>query len=348
MASKVEDRGDDAVSGDEKCTRNSYARNDSLGINSLVSRVRVVAKPCSTLNADLDLPTDSTRPGDVVSDTATAYDSKTYTSTQTPTKGEVQWTGRAKSYAADGTPSWQKVSTTDYDALGRPTVTKNTNDLSVSSITYTPKTTGPLTSTVTTDAKGFATTSNLDFATGAALKITDPNNKVTESEYDSLGRVTKVWLPNRLKVLGKTPNYVYDYKVTSGAMSWVSTGTLNGDGSGYNTSYTFYDSLLRTRQTQSPSPQGGRLISLALYDTRGSRSASSRTSGTAPPVRYPPLRARRKGRRRPRPTPPTTAQAERSGPSPRSTAHPDGPSTPRTPVTPSPPALQPAARRPRR
>ncbi|MFF1719382.1 RHS repeat-associated core domain-containing protein [Streptomyces sviceus] len=49
----------------------------------------------------------------------------------------------------------------------------------------------------------------------------------------------------------------------------MSTSTLKGDGSGYNTSYTFYDSLLRTRQTQSPTPQGGRLISLTLYDTRG-------------------------------------------------------------------------------
>lgn len=100
-------------------------------------------------------------------------------------------------------------------------------------------------------------------------RITDPNNKITETEYDSLGRLTKVWLPNRSRALSKTPNYVYDYKVTSAAMSWVSTSTLKGDGSGYNTSYTFYDSLLRTRQIQSPTPQGGRLISMPLYDTRG-------------------------------------------------------------------------------
>ncbi|MFI6495505.1 DddA-like double-stranded DNA deaminase toxin [Streptomyces sp. NPDC050564] len=269
MASKLEDLGDDAVAGDEKCTRNTYARNDALGINSLISRVRVVAAPCATLNADLDLPTESTRSGDVISDTAFAYDSKTYTSTQTPTKGEVQWTGRVKSYATDGTPSWQKVSTTDYDTLGRPTVIKDTNDLKVSATTYVPGTTGPLTSTVVADAKAYETTTKFDFGTGAALKVTDPNGKITESEYDSLGRLTKAWLPNRSKVLGKTPNYIYDYNVTSSAMSWVSTSTLKGDGSGYNTSYTFYDSLLRTRQTQSPTPQGGRLISLNLYDTRG-------------------------------------------------------------------------------
>ncbi|MGC8918252.1 RHS repeat-associated core domain-containing protein [Streptomyces sp. PG2] len=269
MAATVEDRGDDAVTGDEKCTRTTYARNDAVGINSLIARVRTVAKPCTAKESSLDLPTDASRPGDVVSDTATAFDSKSYAEKQTPTKGEARWAGRVKSYAADGTPSWQKMSTSDYDALGRPVQVKDTNDLTRSTTVYTPEKTGPLTSTVVTDAKQYGTTTVLDFATGAATKVTDPNKKVTESEYDSLGRVIKVWLPNRLKALSKTPNYVYDYKITNSAMSWVSTSTLKGDGSAYNISYTFYDSLLRTRQTQSPTPQGGRLISLSLYDARG-------------------------------------------------------------------------------
>jgi RHS repeat-associated protein len=269
MVTAADDQGDKAVSGDEKCTRTWYARNDDKGITSLVSRARTVAKPCSTADSALDLPADSTRPGDVISDTAIAYDSKTYTSTQTPTKGEAQWTGRAKGYAADDTPSWQKVSTTDYDTLGRPTVVKDTNDLKVATTTYVPGAVGPLTSTTVANAKTYGTTTDVDFATGATLKATDPNNKVTESEYDSLGRVAKVWLPNRSKALGKTPNYVYDYNITSSAMSWVSTGALKGDGSGYNTSYEFYDSLLRSRQVQTPTPVGGRLVALTRYDDRG-------------------------------------------------------------------------------
>ncbi|MEU9919151.1 ricin-type beta-trefoil lectin domain protein [Streptomyces sp. NPDC051001] len=267
MASTIEDRGDDAVDGDERCTRHTYARNDNVGINSLVSRVQVVAKPCGTTT--LDLPTNSMRPGDVISDTATAYDSKTYSSTQTPTKGEAQWTGRAKLYAIDGTPSWEKTSTTDYDTLGRLTLVKNTNDVAVAATTYVPEAAGPLTSTEVTNAKTHSTKTALDFATGATLKVTDPNSNVSESEYDSLGRLTKVWLPNRSKALGKTPNHVYTYKITSSAMSWVSTGTLNGDGSGYNTSYEFYDSLLRIRQVQTPTPIGGRMVALTLYDDRG-------------------------------------------------------------------------------
>jgi RHS repeat-associated protein len=272
MAATVEDQGDDAVTGDEKCTRTWYARNDTKGINSLASRTRTVAKPCATTDSALDLPADSSRPGDIVADTAAVYDdptATTWSASQTPTLGEATWTGRAKGYGSDDAPAWQKIATTTFDTLGRPLVVKNTNGLQVSKATYTPAATGPVTATAVEDAKLHKTTTTVDFATGAPLKVTDPNTKVTETEYDSLGRLTKVWLPNRLKILGKTPNHVYAYNVTSAAMSWVSTSTLKGDGSGYNTTYTFYDSLLRTRQTQTPTPQGGRLISLALYDTRG-------------------------------------------------------------------------------
>ncbi|NUL25204.1 RHS repeat-associated core domain-containing protein [Streptomyces lunaelactis] len=269
MATTVEDKGDDAATGDEKCTRKTYARNDTLGINSLISRTRVTAKPCATPNADLDLPTDSARPGDVISDTATAYDSKTYTTTQTPTKGEAQWAGRAKTYAADATPSWQRIAVIDYDALGRPLTVKDTNNTITATTTYTPAVAGPVTSTTVANALGHTTTTLVDFATGTAVKVTDPNSKITESEYDSLGRVTKTWLPNRSKGLGKTPNYVYDYSVTASDLPWVSTAVLKGDGTGYNTTYEIYDNLLRPRQIQAPSPRGGSLIALNWYDERG-------------------------------------------------------------------------------
>jgi RHS repeat-associated protein len=292
MASTVEDQGDPAVTDDAKCTRTWYARNDAKGINSLVSRTRTVAKLCSSAASALDLPADSTRPGDVISDTATVYDDPTATAwsaSQTPTKGDATWTGRAKGYGADDTPTWQKVTTATFDALGRQLTASNTNGLQVSKTTYTPDKAGPLTAVAVENAKLHKTTTTVDFATGAPLKVTDPNSKITESEYDSLGRLTKVWLPNRLKVLGKTPNYVYAYNITSSAMSWVSTGTLKGDGSGYNTNYTFFDSQLRTRQTQSPTPQGGRLLSLTLYDTRGMAVSqqSDIWDSTSPPTSTP-------------------------------------------------------------
>ncbi|MGW0885527.1 RHS repeat-associated core domain-containing protein [Streptomyces sp. NPDC002671] len=270
MPQSVEDSGDEKVDGDETCTRAWYGRNDALGINKLVTRTRVTSKPCAITGDALDLPADATRPGDIISDTAVAYDQKTWASTQAPTKGEVQWTGRVKGYTPANNPIWQKLTTTDYDTLGRPTVVKDTNDLTTATTTYQPATTGPLTSTTVANAKGHTTTTAIDLATGSPLKATDPNGKITENEYDALGRITKVWLPNHLKSLyAATPSYTYSYKITSTALPWTSTSALNGEGSGYNTSYEFYDSLLRTRQTQTPTPVGGRIVGITLYDDRG-------------------------------------------------------------------------------
>ncbi|MFF7845496.1 polymorphic toxin-type HINT domain-containing protein [Streptomyces ossamyceticus] len=272
MVSTTEDQGDGAVTGDEKCTRTWYARNADNGINSLVSRTRTVAKTCATADSALDLPADSSRPGDVLSDAATIYDDATataWTASQKPTKGEAVWAGRAKSYGSDGAPAWQKMATTTYDALGRPRTVKNTNDKTVSDTTYVPAGTGPLTSSSATNAKGHKTTTSVAFATGAPVTVSDPNDKITETEYDSLGRVTSVWLPNRSKTRKQTANFVYTYNITNSGLSWVSTGALKGDGTGYNTTFEFYDNLLRLRQVQTPTPVGGRLVSLTLYDSRG-------------------------------------------------------------------------------
>ncbi|MFD9121912.1 RHS repeat-associated core domain-containing protein [Streptomyces bottropensis] len=272
MVSTTEDEGDTAVTGDEKCTRTWYARNADNGINSLVSRNRTVARTCATTDASLDLPADAGRAGDVISDTATVFDdaaATAWTASQKPTKGEAVWAGRAKAYGSDDAPAWQKVSTTAYDALGRPRVVKDTNDSLVTDTAYVPTGPGPLTSSSVTNIKGHKATTAVSFATGAPLKVTDPNNKITETEYDSLGRVTSVWLPNRLKSASQKANFVYAYNITNSGLSWVSTGAMKGDGSGYNTTYEFYDNLLRTRQVQTPSPDGGRLISLTRYDSRG-------------------------------------------------------------------------------
>ncbi|MFG2960805.1 RHS repeat-associated core domain-containing protein [Streptomyces sp. NPDC048291] len=270
MPQTLEDDGDDAVSGDETCTRTWYARNTTAGLTKLVSRIRITAKPCATPDSDLDLPADSTKAGDVISDTATTYDATTaWTADQTPTKGEPQWTGRAAGYDSSDQPTWQKLSTTTYDALGRPLIVSDTNGDQRSKTTYTPTAAGPLTATAVADAKSYTTNSVIDFTSGTATKVTDPNSKITETTYDSLGRLTQVWLPNRLHALGATPNYTYAYNLSKTSASWVSTSTLTPTASGYTTSYTLYDSLLRARETQSPSPSGGRIVALTQYDTRG-------------------------------------------------------------------------------
>ncbi|WP_240529792.1 RHS repeat-associated core domain-containing protein [Streptomyces mangrovisoli] len=283
MATQKADTGQTGVSGDNTCTRYWYARNPAIGLTGLVSRTRAVGKDCSTAETDLNLPASSTTRGDVLSDTAVTYDNTAATAwsaTQTPTLGEATWSGRASSYPATVTSgerypsSWQTLSTSTYDdsagtaGLGRPlTVTDAAGNPTTT--TYTPTDTGPLTKTKTTNAKTQSTYTYTDYASGLATKVYDTNNKITETAYDALGRKTDVWLPNRSHSGGQTPNYTYVYGLSSDAPSWTSTSTLKADGQTYNTGYTIYDSLLRTLQSQTPTPDGGRLLTDTRYDSRG-------------------------------------------------------------------------------
>ncbi|MEV5959783.1 RHS repeat-associated core domain-containing protein [Streptomyces sp. NPDC051987] len=283
MATQVNDTGQTGVSGDNTCTRTWYARNTAIGLTGLVSRTRVVGQDCSVAETSLNLPASSTSRGDVLSDTATVYDNTsatTWSATQTPTLGEATWTGRAAAYPTTVTngernpTTWQTVTTTTYDdsagtaGLGRPmTVTDAAG--STTSTTYTPTDSGPLTKTKVTNAKSQTTYTYTDYASGLPTKIYDFNNKITETTYDALGRKTATWLANRSHSAGQTANYTYAYNVASDAPSWESTSTLKADGTTYNTTYSIYDSLLRPLQTQTPTPNGGRLLTDTRYDSRG-------------------------------------------------------------------------------
>ncbi|MFJ9729318.1 RHS repeat-associated core domain-containing protein [Streptomyces sp. NPDC101209] len=283
MATQVSDTGQTGVSGDNTCTRTWYARNPAIGLTNLISRTRTVAQTCSTTETALNLPTASASRGDVLADAATVYDNTSATAwsaTQTPTLGEPTWTGRASAYPASASngkrypTSWQTLTTTTYDdsagtaGLGRPmTVTDAAG--STTKTTYTPTDTGPLTKTKIINAKTQNTYTYTDYASGLPTKIYDANNKITETNYDALGRKTAIWLPNRSRSGAQSPNYTFSYSVHNDAPSWASTSTLKRDGATYNTSYTIYDSLLRPLQTQTPTPDGGRLLTDTRYDTRG-------------------------------------------------------------------------------
>ncbi|MFE8973758.1 DUF5615 family PIN-like protein [Streptomyces cyaneofuscatus] len=268
MPSKVEDRGDNAKSGDETCKVTWYARDDTAGLTAFASRTRAVGRACSVADSGLDLPADSTRRGDVLSDTAVAYDgATTWSAAMKPTKGLVRWTGRAQSYGAAGAVTWQKTSTATYDSLGRPLSEVNAAGKSTSTA-YTPTAAGPLTKIVVTDPKGHSTVAFLDARRGQRERVYDENLKKTELAYDALGRVTDVWMPNRVRGT-QSPNSTFAYHVSSTEQSWVSTSTLKKDGTTYSTSYTIVDSLMRPLQTQRPTPHGGRLLTDTRYDSRG-------------------------------------------------------------------------------
>ncbi|MEV6759170.1 RHS repeat-associated core domain-containing protein [Streptomyces sp. NPDC051105] len=283
MATQVNDTGQTGVSGDNTCTRTWYARKTAIGLTDLVSRTRVVGQDCSVAETSLNLPASSTSRGDVLSDTATVFDNTsatTWSATQTPTLGEATWTGRAAAYPATATSgertptTWQTVATTTYDdsagtaGLGRPMTVTDAGG-NTTSTTYTPTDSGPLTKTKVTNAKAQTTYTYTDYASGLPTKVYDVNNKITETTYDALGRKTATWLPNRSHSAGQTANYTYAYSVTNDDPSWESTATLKADGTTYNTTYSIYDSLLRPLQIQSPTSNGGRLLTDTRYDSRG-------------------------------------------------------------------------------
>ncbi|MFG2134991.1 RHS repeat-associated core domain-containing protein [Streptomyces sp. NPDC048751] len=289
MVTKVDNHGDWSLTGDETCTRTWYARNDAKGLTALVSRNRVVAKPCSNTDDTLTLPTSATTRGDVLSDTATVYDTPAATGwspDQTPTLGLPTWTGRAKAYpAASGTADrnplptsgWQTTATTTYDTatakLGRPLTVTDAKGRTTTT-TYYPAAAGPLFTLavkaprLSANDQTHQTTTNYDPARGTVNYTLDANVNRTEHTYDALGRITATWLPNRSRSANDTPNAKFGYGLARDKAPWTSVATLKSS-SAYRTVYALYDSQLRPIQTQTESPLGGRILTDTRYDSRG-------------------------------------------------------------------------------
>ncbi|WP_327240610.1 polymorphic toxin-type HINT domain-containing protein [Streptomyces sp. NBC_01318] len=296
MVTRVNAAGDTAKSGDETCTRYWYARNDAKGLMTPISRTRVVGSTCTDTSGavitddKLNLPTNTDTRGDVLSDTAVVYDDTTavgWSATQTPTLGLPTWTGRAKAYPAasganDRDPSavsgWQTVTKTTFDTatskLGRPLTVTDTAGR-ITSTAYAPADKGPVTAIVVTaprlasNGQQHKSYTYFDVARGQTIRSLDANLKETNNTYDSLGRITATWLPNRNKAGGDSANAVYGYGFERGKQPWTSVATLKADGTTYKTTYSIYDSLLRPLQTQTPSALGGRLLTDTRYDARG-------------------------------------------------------------------------------
>jgi RHS repeat-associated protein len=251
LPSLVDDAGDLAVTGDEKCTRDSYVRNDTAWMVAFPSEVETVSVPCSV---------DPLRPAQVISDERMSYDGQAFGAA--PTQGLPT---RTEELSGPGT--YVTTARSVYDAHGR--VTERYDSLGNKSGTaYTPATGGPLTRTVTTDPLGYTTTTDLEPAWGEELAITTDSGKRTDFAYDALGRLTQVWLPGRVKG-SQSASEEYAYQVGTNILTAVTTRQLRNDGSGYNVSHEIFDGLLRPRQAQHPAPGGGRVLTDVSYDSRG-------------------------------------------------------------------------------
>ncbi|MGW5395431.1 RHS repeat-associated core domain-containing protein [Streptomyces sp. NPDC003952] len=257
--------GDTAVTGDESCTTTTYARNTTTWILDRHSRVETVAVPCGTA---------ASKPADVISDTRTYFDNGTLGTV--PGSGLVTKTetinGKGDDYDVQATVPLTCGAAKNqlcYDVYGRQLATADTFG-KVTKIAYTPAAGGPLTSMVVTNPLGHTVTSDIDPLRSQPTKVTDANGKLTTTEYDALGRTTRVWLPNWTAADNPDkPSRVFEYAIANDAPNVVTSKTLTHDYQ-YSTVYSIYDGLLRERQTQTQSPDlSGRLVTETFYDTRG-------------------------------------------------------------------------------
>ncbi|GHJ48347.1 hypothetical protein Cs7R123_56890 [Catellatospora sp. TT07R-123] len=269
-----QDDGDIAVTGDEKCTTNTYNRRVDKNIVTMLREVFVTALACGQAPQSTD---------DVISDVRNTYDgAASYTTA--PVYGTVTKAERLKDWTLAGGTVWQTVSQATVDSIGRP-LTQTDVKGNVTTVTYTPAVGGPVTSVSSKITAAGATPYNWVTSTdtnpfwGSTTKTVDANSKVTaEVEYDALGRTTNVWKLgwDRAGHL-TTPGARYSYTFAPNRDSYpsVKTETLNPDGN-YITSYQILDGMLRPRQTQSIAMNGSgdRVVSDTIYDEYGNAAIS--------------------------------------------------------------------------
>ncbi len=263
LLSQVEEKGDLASTDDDQCTRYTYARDDTAWLIDYTSRIQKVAAGCGTGVSKLAAE-------EVISDQRVQYDNKAYG--QAPSKGDVT---AVQLVTGDGTASTDSTHT--YDTYGRET--SETDAVGTKSVTtYTPAAGAPATEIVETNQLGHVDRTLLEPAWGEPIAEVDANNRRVDMEHDAIGRLVKVWQPDRSKSAGQSPSTEYSYQMRNDGPSVVTTKTLRADGA-YTTSYELYDGLLRERQTQEPAPldtqtqdpalREGRTITDTIYNSLG-------------------------------------------------------------------------------
>ncbi|HTM84194.1 MAG TPA: RHS repeat-associated core domain-containing protein, partial [Mycobacterium sp.] len=260
MPDTENDLGDETTAADDHCTLTTYARNTSAWVLDAVSRTEELSVACTATPS---------RPAQVISDERSYFDGST-TFGAAPTMGDVTRTEELANWTTG--PVYVQTARSVYDVYGR--VVESYDALNNKTATaFTPPTGGPVTGTKVTNPLGHVISTVLEPAWGTATATIDANNKRTDFSFDPLGRSTAVWLPGRAKAT-QSASMQFAYTIPTDATGTVNgpvvvtTRVLRNDGQ-YNVSYQLFDSLLRARQTQSPAPDGGRLVTDTFYNTRG-------------------------------------------------------------------------------
>ncbi len=263
----VQDDGDLAVSGDEKCVTNTYNRNIAKNLVSLPKRVVSTALPCGAAPASAD---------DIVSDTRTYYDKATSVDA-VPVVGDVTKVEQLKDWTKASGTEFETVSTALFDTFGRATSATDIKG-NTTATAYTPASGGPVTKVTTTNHLGWTSSVEINPYWGSTNSTTDPNEKVTSTDYDALGRVIKAWDTGWTKAAHKddpAARFSYHYSSDRSAYPYIKSEVLHAAG-GYTTTYTILDGLLRERQMQTPALDGSdaRIVTDTLYDEWGRAEAT--------------------------------------------------------------------------
>ncbi|MFR0359252.1 RHS repeat-associated core domain-containing protein [Streptomyces sediminimaris] len=263
---QTDDLGDPYASTDNLCTTTTYDDNTGKWILDTADETATVSQKCTVT---------PTYPDDAVSDVRTYYDNST-TFGAAPTKGDATMVRQVSSYSGS-TPVWSTMSTGTVDEYGRAK-TSTDADSRTTTTAYTPATGAEPTSIQVTDPLGHAATTSYDAVRELPLKVTSPAGYVTSGQYDALGRTTATFAPGISKAVTE-----YTYTLSNSAPSAVTTKSLNKDGSTYRISESLYDALLRERETQTATEDGGRNVTDTVYNTDGwtaKTTAPYYTSGT--------------------------------------------------------------------
>jgi len=195
LPTSVSDLGDVATAADDRCTRTTYARNQGAWILSLVARAETVSVACS-------VTPDPTK--HLIEDNRTYYDDGALGAA--PTKGDVTSTEKLAGFDG-GRPTYLTTETLTYDRYGRELTSKDAMG-HVTTTAYT-DTNGLTTAVKVTSPPlptgAHVTSEEIDPAFGVETARVDANGRRIDQQYDALGRLLKVWMADRSKAAGQTP-----------------------------------------------------------------------------------------------------------------------------------------------
>ncbi len=260
LASTIE-RGDISVSGDERKTVNTYVYNTTAYILNTLSKTTLYDSNLTTLKSERYFYYDG----------ASAI-------TTAPTAGlltkEEEWLSTASGCGTAGVCTNNPKTTMTYDSYGNVATVQDARGYTT---TNTYETTYHLFLTQISNALSQVRQFTYDPWLAQILTSTDQNSQVTETQYDTLGRVTKVLAPLDSSS-EPTQEFIYDYpnlgtcgsacttKVTTKVKSSVPGQTFT-----QLITYSFTDGLGREVERRSPAEDPTKQIvsGIVEYNSRG-------------------------------------------------------------------------------